>query len=640
MKLSYDWLKDYVRLTATPEEIAEKLTMSGSEVEAVHQVGQDRVMDLEITSNRPDCLSIMGLAREISALYDINLRPPHLALFSGTTTEKAPKVQCVIKSATLCPRYTARVITGVQVTESSKQIMDRITAVDLRPVNNIVDITNYCLIELGQPLHAFDLDKIKGDKIFIREAVKGERIATIDGNIRDLEPGMLVITDSERPIAIAGIMGGVDTEVGESTRNILLESAYFNPASIRQTARRLGLSSESSYRFERGVDKGMIERTSDRASTLIAKETNGKVCGFFEAGNLPIGKSSIRFNIEKAGKILGAPVDGKRVRRVFGKLGINIEQDEGNKLLVQPPPFREDLRREIDLIEEMARIVGYDNVPETTTRLLFQAKRKGHSRLVEEKIRNTLSALGLDEIMTYSLISAPAAARFAAVAKGNTVQLKNPLSEEQKIMTSQLLDGMLRAISYNVNRSNKDLRLAEIGKIYAQEGKTFSEVPVLCIGMTGLARKSWQEAEKENDFYELKGAVETLFSGLRLEAEFNAKEIEGLEACAAVNIKGENAPVGFLGKVSSRILREYDIKQPVCVCQIELASLYDKTDLEYHYKSITRFPSSSRDVSILCDKPIAAGEIFKTIAEADEKMIRDVKLVDTYEGDKISADKK
>jgi phenylalanyl-tRNA synthetase beta chain len=640
MKLSYDWLKEYVVVTATPEEIAEKLTMSGSEVESIYEVGQDKVMDLEITSNRPDCLSVMGLAREVSTVLDINLRPPHLALFQKTAKENAPKVQCVIKSATLCPRYTARVITDVQAAESKGKIMERITAVGLRPVNNIVDITNYCLMELGQPLHAFDLDKVKGGKIIIREAVKGERITTIDGDVRELEPGMLVIADNERPIAIAGIMGGIDTEVTENTKNILLESAYFNPASIRQTARTLGLSSESSYRFERGVDKGMIERASDRASTLIAKEASGKVCGFFEAGNLPIGKASIRFNVDKVGNILGIALDPKQAKRVFNRLGINIEQDEGNKLLVQAPSFREDLKREVDLIEEVARIYGYDNIPETMTRLLFQTKRKDRARLVEEKIRNILPALGLDEVMTYSLISKQAVGRLISISKGGAVELSNPLSEEQKIMTPQLLDGMLKTISYNINRNNKDLRLFEIGKLYSRDNKTFREVPALCIGMTGLLRESWQEGEKTSDFYELKGQVEALFYGLKLEAKFAFMGNEIFSACALVSLKEEERPIGILGKVAGNILKEYDIKQPVYISQIELESLYEKATLEAHYQPVTRFPASSRDVSILCDKQIAAGEIFKVITETGGEIIRDIKLTDVYEGERIPADKK
>ncbi|MFQ5951967.1 MAG: phenylalanine--tRNA ligase subunit beta [Candidatus Omnitrophota bacterium] len=640
MKLSYEWLKEYVGVKAPPEEVAHGLTMSGSEVEAIQTVGQDKVMDLEITSNRPDCLSIVGLAREVSTVFDKELHLPELKVPAGAGKGKGPQVECVIKSPRLCPRYTARVITDVNVAESSTYIKKRVTAVGLRLVNNIVDITNYCLMELGQPLHAFDLDKIKGNKIIVREAVKGEKIVTIDGVERELEPGMLVIADSERPVAIAGVMGGLDTEVGEKTKNVLLESAYFEHASVRQTARKLGLSSESSYRFERGVDRGMVAGASDRASVLIAKEANGKICGFYGVGEKPDSAKGVKFDVEKAGNVLGIDLKQDKVKHIFERLGLKIEKEKGHKILVQPSTFREDLKREIDLVEEVARIYGYDNIPATMTKLLFQVKRKGRSRLAEEKLREVLPALGLNEVITYSLISEQAVERFSDMKRGKLVQLSNPLSEDHKIMVSQLLDGMLKTVSWNINRKNKDLKLFEIGRIYSRIGGEFRERPTLCIGLTGFAKKDWKEGEREIDFYDLKGIVEAFFSGLKLEPVFTFGGRAAFTSCAEISLQGDSEKIGFLGEVSNKILKEYDIKQKVFICQIELESIYEKTVLEEHYSAVTRFPSSSRDVSILCDKQLSAGEVFETIKQSEKELIRDIRLVDVYEGDQIPAKKK
>ncbi|MFH1552028.1 MAG: phenylalanine--tRNA ligase subunit beta, partial [Candidatus Omnitrophota bacterium] len=363
MKLSYEWLKEYVDIDASAEELARGLTMSGSEVGAMHEAEGDTIMDLEITSNRPDCLNIIGLAREASAVFDRSLHLPAMEVPTAAVSGEGPEVQCLVKNKKLCPRYTARVVSGVHVKEAAGNTKKRILALGLRPVNNVVDVTNFCLMETGQPLHAFDLDKIKGGKIIIREAAKGEKIVTIDGVERVLEEGMLVIADSAGPVAIAGIMGGKDTEVTGATKNVLLESAYFDPISIRRTARALGLSSDSSYRFERGVDKGMIKAASDRAATLIADQTSGKICAFHDVSDLLEEKTLVEFSIKKAEKILGIALDKEKVKNILEKLGMKLSEEAGGRLLVSVPSFREDLKKEIDLVEEVARIYGYDNIP-------------------------------------------------------------------------------------------------------------------------------------------------------------------------------------------------------------------------------------------------------------------------------------
>jgi phenylalanyl-tRNA synthetase beta chain len=635
MKLSYNWIKEYVNIAASDEELAQALTMSGSEVGETEKCGSDTLMELEITTNRPDCLNIVGLAREASAVFDKDLKIPNSDIGE---TGKGPAVECVIKNKQLCPRYTARVITGAKVKESSDKIKRHIESVSLRAVNNVVDVTNFCLMEQGQPLHAFDLDKIEGGKIIIREAAKGEKIETIDGEIRELQPGMLVIADKTRPIAVAGVMGGKDTEVTDTTKNILLESAYFDPVSVRRTARMLGLSSDSSYRFERGVDKGMIKTASDRAAKLIADETGGTVCELYDVGSLPAEGSIIKFNVGKAGRILGVAIDIEKVKNIFNRIGITVQEENGPELTVTTPTFREDLKREIDLVEEVARIYGYHNIPAEVTKLIPQVRRKEHEREVLEKLRSILAARGLNEIMTYSLVNEAAVERFSDISR-DTVCLHNPVSEEHKIMTPHLLDGMLRSTSWNINRGNRDLGLFEIGKIYSRGSKgKYTEIPTLCIGLTGNLRKNWEEGDRKAHFFDIKGMADTVFCGFKLEPVFEETRIKGLESATAIKLAGKET--GFIAEVGRKIRDEYDIEHPVYVAQIKLDSLIEKTCLANHYHSIPRYPSSSRDVSVLCDQSLDAGSIFKAISESGEELIRDVELVDVYTGEQVASGKK
>lgn len=636
MKLSYNWLKKYVTLTESPLALAEGLTMSGSEVGETEKKDGDTVMELEITSNRPDCLNIIGLAREAAAVFDKELVVPAMDIPEGTIGDKAADIKCDIKDKKLCPRYTARVITGVSVKGSSKKIAVPIIAVGLREVNNIVDVTNYCLMETGQPLHAFDLDKIRGGKIIVRQAKKGEKITTIDDVERELSAGMLVIADAEAPIAVAGVMGGKDTAVTHQTKNILLESAYFDPLSVRRTARGLGLSSDSSYRFERGVDKGMVASASNRAALLIIKEAGGKICEFYDEGETALPEPEITFDIVKAGEILGISLERNEVERILTRLGLEVIGEDGAALTVKVPSFREDLKRSIDLVEEVARIYGYHNIPARVSKLVPQIERKKRGRQIIEKIRHLLYAAGLNEIMTYTLISEEGAERFKEIS-AEPVSLRNPLSEEHKYLTPQLVHGMLKTISWNLNRKNMDLALFEIGTVYRRgEGKDrFVESPALCIGITGALRRNWVEGVREMNIFDLRGPIDLVLRRLHLEPVFSPEKIRGFSPAAKMGVWGEPGDIGFGGEVSKDILKDYDIECPVFVCQVDLDKILEDAVLENRYMAVPRFPFSSRDVSILCDETVVAGELYRAMADSGEDIIQDVELIDAYRGKKI-----
>ena len=638
MKLSYEWIKEYVNIDVSPKTLAEGLTLSGSEVECAEEKDGDTVMSLEITSNRPDCLNMLGLAREVSAVFDAEVKLPELTVQNAPSEDQKSSVKCVIESSDLCPLYTAKIIKNVKITETSKKIKRRLLSIGSRAVNNIVDITNYCLMETGHPLHAFDLDKIAGDTIFIREAVKGEKIVTIDDVERTLKKGMLVIADKDKPIAIAGIMGGKHAEVTEKTKNILLESAYFDPLSVRHTSRDLALTTDSSYRFERGVNKEGVETASLRASGLILEEAGGEIECAIKEGEIRAEKNVVSFDSVKAGDILGVKIDPEEIKRIFSRLGMKVTSEK-ETLTVEVPAFREDLTREIDLVEEAARIYGYENIPAKLNRFVPQVKRKERSRKTEEKVKDLLVSSGCNEIMTYSLISEAAAEKFKMVSQ-EKVTLMNSLSEEQKVLTPNLIDGMLKTISWNLNRKNSDLRLFESGKIYVKEKKEFGEYSALCIGATGNAQSNWKDGSRKTGLYDLKGLVETVLDGLSLEADFRPIKIKGLVNCAGISLASGGKKLGFLCEVGRDILDSYDINQEVYVCQVRLDSLAKDAALKNKYKAIDKFPSSERDISVLCDETVSSGRIMDVIKKTGGDMIRSITFKDIYEGEQIPAGKK
>ncbi len=641
MKISYNWLKEYVDLTVSAEELAQGLTMSGSEVDSIEDADGDKILEMEITSNRPDCLNMIGMAREASTVFELPFKMPEINLGDGFKPSRNNEVECVIENKGLCPKYTARIIENVTIKESSKRISRYLSALGLRPINNVVDITNFCLLELGQPMHAFDMDKIAGDKIIVREAKKGEKVVTIDDIERKLDAGMLVIADESGPVAIAGVMGGKRTEVTDLTRNVLLESAYFDPMSIRRTARKLTLSTDSSYRFERGVDKKMVTAASFRALNMIIDETSGTIGGFYEAGDLVVPDTVIEYDIEKAGKILGVELDRDWVKKALLNLGLPSVENVTSVISVTVPSFREDIKTEIDLTEEVARIYGYDNIPPTLPAITPKAIRKEKARKVLEKTGQILAALGLNEIKTYSLVSEISASEFRWFDK-KRVTLKNPLSEEQKVLTPQLIDGMMRSISWNINRGNKDLTLFEIGKVYecAKPGGGYAERPVLCVGMTGLARNDWVDKKREICFFDLKGVIETVLKRLKVMADFHPESMEEISPCMNLKVKGGKDLLGVAGRVTKKKLKVYDMIQDVYIGHIYLDKLIDAADLEKQYKPVPKFPHSTRDISMLCNSDVISGNIPDIIKKEGGNLVKNSCLIDLYEGDKIPEGKR
>lgn len=643
MRLSYNWLKDYVDVKVAPEKLAELLTMAGLCVDSIHKRGGDSVLEIEVTSNRPDWLSYIGVAREVAALTGKKLKIPYsvqrTAYGVRRSTHNAVRstISVKVEDKRLCPRYTARVIRNVKVGESPKWLKEKLEAAGLRPVNNIVDITNFCLFETGEPMHAFDLDKLELRSIVVRRASKGEKIRTIDRVERELDNDMLVISDDKSPAAIAGVMGGLHAEVAVQTKNILLEAAYFDPISVRRTSRRLALSTDSSYRFERRVDIENIVRASGRAARLISELAGGEAGEFIDVGKTAQASKKINLRLGRLNKIIGAEISPSRVKSILTSLGLKVDLSSKNTLKVKPPGFRYDLQNEIDMIEEVARIYGYENIPETIPPVMEAGERHSPDAAIDRNIRGVLVNLGLSEIITYGLLSRKTLETVAGLSGSNVISIKNPLSSEQEVMRPSLIAGMLGSIRWNINRRLKDLKFFELGRAYFKErDNSFTERQHLAVGITGQLYDGWIGHPRAVTLFDLKGIIETLF------AEMGARPFSVKKAlnpafspasCACIEAEGD--AVGIMGQIDPKVLRDLDIKEAVYAAEIDCSRLKKHISLGKRFKDSPKFPSVIRDISITADKNISNADIVSLIKGAAGGILKDVGLVDRYSGGQI-----
>ena len=634
MRISYSWLKEYIDIRESPEDLSDMLMSAGLPTESIEVIGGDKVLEVEVTANRPDWLSYIGVAREVAAITGRKLKIPPI----GKPEIKGRKSEIKIKveDKTLCPRYTARIIRNVKVGDSPSWLKARLETMGLRPVNNVVDITNFCLFETGEPMHAFDLDKLSGSggEVLIRKAKKGEKITAIDGVERTLEDSMLVIADSSKPVAIAGVMGGLNTEVNYSTKNILLEAAYFEPVSIRRTSRKLALSSDSSYRFERRVDISNIVYSSERATDLICQLAEGERGELIDIGVKPGKNKPVTLNIEKLDKVLGHNIPQAKVKKILVDLGLKLKESSKKKMSFEVPHFRYDLKDEVDLIEEVARVYGYNKIPGTIPPIFGQPERISPDMVVLRKTRTALTGLGMDEIITYSLLSKKVIGK-AAMPVEDAVCIANPLSIEQEAMRPSLMPGMLGATLWNINRRNKDLKLFEIGHIYGKSGSGFTERECLGMCITGEI-SNWAGGSRNYSFFDLKGAVEILLTSLGIkDTSFACAADRRFSdfSCASIKLAGEH--VGIIGEVETKILSDFDIKSPVYICEIYLDKIFSHIKMGKKFEALPKYPSVFRDISIVADKEMPNQKILEFIRASAGAVLKDVRLVDRYSGKQI-----
>ena len=629
MKISLTWLKEYISIKLSPENLAEKLTMAGFEVEKITRaVGGDTHFELEVTPNRPDCLNYLGIARELSAILNLALKLPKQKAFQFPKQ----KADIAIEDPKSCPRYIGTLIQNVNITQSPLKFKRHLESMGKRPINNIVDITNFCLFETGQPLHAFDFDKLRGGKIIVRRARPGETIVTIDGSERKLDPSILVIADAKRSVAIAGIMGGKETEVTENTKNILLESAYFDPVIVRRGGRSLGLTSDSAYRFERGVDKAGVVRGAIRTVSLILEFAGGSMTAYrdLSMSKEKISKKQIRLSIEQINARLGAALTLNQCQNILEKLGCAVTLRQKKELNVTPPAFRHDLKSEVDLIEEIARIVGYDQLPSSLPQIRISSLSENLQRDFKKKLSSILVSQSFHEAITYTMIDRKALNK-TKLDSLNVQEIKNPLSHEQEIMRPSLLPGLLTTIQLNVNRGQKDLRFFEMGKEYTFDGE--KEVLALC--MTGRLSSDWRRCRQEANFYDLKGVVESLISKEK-EIVYAPTEHPVFRSPQSAQILCDGRLSGVLGLVNDAVLNQWDIKhKSIYLAELNVSSLFNTSLTLREYYPIPEYPAIIRDISLAVKHDISFAQVRQIIVQYGTEFLTSIKFLEQYLGEKI-----
>ncbi|HLL69790.1 MAG TPA: phenylalanine--tRNA ligase subunit beta [Pyrinomonadaceae bacterium] len=670
MNISYNWLRELTGVELTAGELRERLTMAGLEVESVHEAaGGDFVLEIAGLSNRPDLLSHVGVAREVCTLAGSEVRWPLMrAAREEGRAENFTSVE--VQATDLCARFTARVVRGVRIAPSPAWLVERLQAVGQRPINNVADITNYVMLEMGQPLHAFDLEKLNERRLVIRRAREGERLTTLDGVERELDAEMLVIADALRAVAVAGVMGGAETEISGETRDVLIESAHFAPASVRRTSRALGLQTEASDRFERGVDPEGQLRAQARAAALIAELAGGTATvDAIDIYAQPHEPHAVPLRFSRVRELTGLDVPPQDSIRILASLGIERADVDGANVAGQTsgddatqnveasaadasanflsPSWRTDIRIEEDLVEEVGRHFGYDKVSDDLPASNVAGEYRAHEGR-RRAARRALNACGFDEALTFSFISAAHDEEFEllpglirrADESARFVTLSNPIIEGASRMRPTLLSGLLESLRHNFNHGTRDVRLFEMGRVFAanaEAGGQPQETEGCALIATGLATEEGHAgAQRELDFYDLKGALEAATDAMNVASlEFAATSVKHLREGQAAQISLEGRAVGTLGRLADDVAAAYKFKQPVYVAEVDLGALLDSAETGVRYAPLARFPSVMRDASLIVDRRVTFGEMQRAALELNIDEVRRVVLVYVYEGERV-----
>ncbi len=602
----------------------------------------DFILDLDITPNRPDCLSVIGIAREIAALTGQKVRLPKDDYAESTTTIDS-QVAVEIADPDLCPRYSASLVKGIKIGTSPPWMQQRLIAAGMRPISNIVDITNYVMLEYGEPLHAFDYNQIRGKKIIVRRAKKGEVMVTLDGNKRALLPDMLVIADTERAVALAGVMGGYDSEVTEDTTNIFLEAASFNPASIYETGHSLGLPSEARLRFERGISAGVTIPALRRATQLLVKIGGGQAAkGFID--NYP-GKekaASVRLRASESKRLLGVDFTIKQMKDTLLALGFEVKAGASNaELLATVPYWRSDISLEEDLIEEVARVIGYDEIPVTMLSQPLPLQDPSPMLKLKPQLSQILADYGFQEVITFSMMGGEALAKLSTHAQSSElVRLANPMTAEQEYMRPTLRANLLSALKTNLRHEENGVRLFELGRVYLRRKDDLpNELEILCGVMAGPRfEPSWRSGNEALDFYDAKGIIEGLFGQLGVEFSFEAGSDESLHPFkqAAIIVGGKR--LGVVGELHPKVADAFEIADEVYLFELDLTTLLPFTLEHRMFQPISRFPAVVRDMALVVDSGVTNAQVQKIMRGFP--LVTEVSLFDLYSGEQLPAGKK
>jgi len=645
MLISYNWQRELTDTKLDPQEMRERLTSVGLAVDAVEARDGDYVLDVEVPSNRGDCLSHLGIARELAVIEKSQISD--LKSEIGRMEGKAGDLAAVeISAPDLCPRYAARIIRGVKIAPSPDWLVKRLEVLGQRPINNVADITNYVLHEFGQPLHAFDQAKLEQKRIVVRRAAGGEAIKTLDGVERKLDPDMLVIADATRAVAVAGVMGGEETEISNATRDVLIESAWFSPASVRRTAKLLGLHTEASHRFERGVDPAGVLSAQERCVALICEIAGGVATeDAIDAypNSLPQRSASLR--PERVAAITGLQVPRAEMLRILNALGFQLGEDNPASLTFTIPSWRHDVAIEEDLVEELARHTGYDRI-KTELPPASLAGEYHSSERRKRALRKAMAARGFDQAISLSFTELTEDFELIpALGEGVTpVVLSNPIIEEASRMRQALLPGLLNSIRRNLNHGTRDVCLFETGRVFGVT--TVGQLPMereafALVATGGALEANRAQAEREMDFFDLKGALDAAVDAMNLPPlDFEMAAVKHLRAGQSAAISIEGTAIGSIGRLAESIGGAYKFRQPIWLAEVDLTTLLEIKELPVLYSPLPRFPSIVRDVSLLVDRKITIAELLHASREAKADHFIGAHFVGAYEGAGIPDDKR
>jgi phenylalanyl-tRNA synthetase beta chain len=610
----------------------------------------DPVLEIDLTPNRADCLSIIGICREIAAIEKTKVQLPDVPEpVPGDAISQLTSV--TIEAPALCPRYAARVLTDITVGPSPFWLQDRLRSVGLRPINNVVDITNFVMMETGQPLHAFDFDRLADHRIVVRTAAGGDRFTTLDGQERRLSDDTLMICDGEKPVAVAGVMGGLNSEIEDTSTRVLIESACFNPASIRRTAKRFNLGSDASYRFERGVDPEGCIRAMERAAGLMAEICGGKfVDGIIDAHPGPVTPRVIALSVGRTNRVLGTDLTGDQITHLLQSVEFDVQPTEGDQLSVQSPSFRMDISRPEDLMEEVARLHGYNRIPTTFPAITDSKATLSPAISFRERVKALMTGFGFVEAITYSFNAEKDYDRLGLSdddPKRRFVSLLNPLTESQSVMRTSLVPGLLGTVHHNISQQIRHLKLFEIGQTFISgiENTLPDEKEIISALWTGSRiENTWHDKNIPCDFYDLKGVAEGLLAALRVDAvRFTRLKTTGFpyyHPDVAADIFSGETLIGVIGEISPHVCKAFDIEQPVFLFELDAATLSILTPSTRQAHALPRYPAISRDITIIVDGKIEGLTLQHHLAQLDEPLIESIRLVDVFEGKTIPKGKK
>lgn len=610
----------------------------------------DYILELDLTPNRSDCLSVINIAQEIGALLGKEVRLPQPE-YKSDADDLNSLATVEITAPALCHRYAAKMIRGVKIQPSPFWLQHRLQCAGMRPINNIVDVTNYVMMEYGQPLHAFDYHELADHKIVVRKAAADEKIVTLDSQQRQLNDSMLLICDGARAVAVAGVMGGENTEVTDQTTDVFIEAAYFNPVSVRRTSTKLGLRSEASIRFEKGINMETVLTAAERAAQLMQLIGGGVVVGNaidnYPTKHKPV---TITLQMEKVNNLLGTQISDARIKEILESLNFHIVQEKDAAITVEVPGYRPDCSIPEDLIEEVARVYGYDNIPQT---LPYGASSRGvlnEAQKMRDGLVQTLAGLGLHEVINFSFINKNNDEKLnypVGDVRRNSIPVMNPLSEEQGHMRTSIVPGLLNTILFNHNRRNEDLAIFELGKIYLLEGELkpdtlAHEKWTLGVALKGKTTPTWKQTGVAYDFYYLKGIVEKVLADLKISnvrfIPCKDNSIYHPGRAAYLYLNGQQA--GVFGELHPIIADNYGLDDRIYMAEIDVDLLIAVGTGKVQVKPLPKFPASTRDMAVVVSEAVAAADLEKAIVEAGTELLSDVKIFDVYQGDQIAAGKK